>query len=297
MDTGDETRDQTVVTPIPGLDSKKEKHAYIVFLSGPLMGKIHLLEEKTITIGRGVDVDIPINDLGISRRHISLAFRKGKTTLKDLQSTNGTFVNGQRVNEIVLRDGDKVQVSSSTILKYAYQDKIENIFHEELYKMAVVDALTGAYNKHYFEERIREEFSYCVRNQVPLSLLMFDLDHFKGVNDTYGHPAGDYVLSHVATLAKSIIRNEDLIARYGGEEFMILLKTTDSEGALMLSERLRRLIDESDFEFEGKKIHVTVSIGVATLTGKNLAGWEQMVKTADTLLYKSKNAGRNRVSA
>lgn len=293
----DEGHDQTVVTAIPDWEKEKEKHAYVVFLSGPLMGKILLLEEKTIVIGRGADVDVPINDLGISRHHLHIGYSKGKTTIKDLGSTNGTYLNGQRIEEAILKDGDKIQVSSSTIMKYAYQDKVENIFHEELYKMAVVDALTGAYNKRYFEERLREEFSYCLRNQVPLSLVMFDIDHFKLVNDTYGHPAGDYILSHTSTLARSIIRNEDLIARFGGEEFMIVLKTTDSAGALMLAERLRRLIDETTFEFEGKKIHVTISIGIATLSGQNIADWEAMIKMADTLLYESKHGGRNRVSA
>lgn len=292
----DETRDQTLVTAIPELGKEKEKHAYVVFLSGPLMGKIHLLEEGSVVIGRGNDVDIPINDLGISRQHASIRFKKGKAVLKDLGSTNGTYLNGKRVDEMLLADGDRIQISSSTILKYAYQDKIENIFHEELYRMAVVDALTGAYNKRYFEERLKEEFSYCLRNQVPLSLVMFDIDHFKEINDTHGHPAGDFVLGHLSTLARSIIRNEDILARYGGEEFMIVLKTTDAAGALMLSERLRRLIEESRFEFEGKTIPVTISLGIATLSGKNLADWEAMVKLADALLYQSKNGGRNRVS-
>ncbi len=291
-----EVTDETVVTNIRGLDKTKEKQAYIIFLSGPLVGKIHLLEESTLIIGRGTDVEIPINDLGISRHHASLHYENGKATLKDMGSTNGTFVNGQRIQEFVLSDGDKIQISSSTILKYAYQDKIENIFHNELYKMAVVDALTGAYNRRYFEERLREEFSYCLRNHVPLSLLMFDIDHFKDINDTYGHPGGDYVLSHVSTLTRSIVRGEDLLARFGGEEFMIILKATDAEGALMLAERLRRLIDESHFEFEGKKIHVTISVGLATLTGENLGDWEEMIHRADDLMYTSKKAGRNRVS-
>jgi diguanylate cyclase (GGDEF)-like protein len=291
----DDRTEATFVSDIPSLG--KEKDAYVIFLSGPLMGKLHLLKEGTIRLGRATDVDIPINDLGISRHHASIAFKNGTAILKDLGSTNGTFVNGHRVREAELKDGDKIQISSSTILKYSYQDRTENIFHNELYKMAVIDALTGAYNKRYFEERMKEEFSYCVRNNLPLSLVLFDIDHFKAINDTDGHPAGDYVLGHIAALAKSIVRNEDIFARYGGEEFAIILKTTDASGALMLAERLRRLIDECEFEFEGKKIHVTISLGIATLAGGNLANWEAMLKLADNLLYKSKNAGRNRVTA
>ena len=289
-------RESTVVTPIPELD-KKEKHAYIVFLSGPLVGKIHLLEEGTVTLGRATDIDIPVNDLGISRHHFTIEYKNGKATMRDLGSTNGTYVNGRKVSQVELKDGDKLQISSNTILKYAYQDKIENIFHTELYRMAVIDPLTGAYNKRYLEERLKEEFSYSLRNQLPLSFLMIDIDWFKAVNDTYGHPAGDFVLAQVAEIAKSVIRQEDVLARYGGEEFSILLKGTDAPGAQTLAERLRHLVDENRFEFEGKPIHTTVSIGVATLQGKNLADYEQMVKAADTLLYQSKNSGRNRVSA
>ena len=293
----DESHEQTVVTNIPTGGDEKEKHAYIIFLSGQLVGKIHLLEERTILLGRGNDADIPINDLGVSRHHISITYAKGKATLKDLGSTNGTYLNGRKVEEIRLSDGDKIQISSATIIKFAYQDKIENIFHKELYKMAVIDALTGAHNKRYFEDRLKEEFSYCARNKIPLSLLMFDLDHFKDVNDTHGHPAGDFILATVAGLARSIIRNEDILARYGGEEFMIVLKGTDAPGAVVLAERFRELVETSSFEFEGKTLRVTVSVGVATLAGQNIPDYEAMIKQADTLLYQSKNAGRNKVSA
>lgn len=293
----EETHDQTVVTSIPESEEVKEKHAYVIFLSGPLVGKIHLLEEGTVTLGRGNDVEIPVNDLGISRHHVSISYAKGKASLKDLGSTNGTYLNGHRVHEASLADGDKIQISSATIMKFAYQDKIENIFHKELYKMAVVDALTSAYNKRYFEDRLKEEFSYCQRNAIPLSLMIFDLDHFKNVNDTQGHPAGDFILASVCQLARSVIRNEDILARYGGEEFTIILKGTDGPGATMLAERLRQLVEESGFEFDGKNLQVTVSIGVTTLVGKNLPNYEAMIKQADEHLYQSKNSGRNRVTA
>ena len=292
----DELRESTVITAIPELD-KKDKHAYIVFLSGPLVGKIHLLEEGSVTLGRAVDIDIPINDLGISRHHIQITFLAGQAKLKDLGSTNGTYLNGRKVQESSLKDGDKIQISSSTIIKFAYQDKIENIFHNELYRMAVVDPLTGAYNKRYMEERLKEEFSYCVRNHLPLSFLMLDIDHFKNINDTYGHPAGDYVLSRVAQLANSVVRKEDILSRYGGEEFAAILKATDATGALALAERIRQLVQNTGYQFDTHEIHVTISIGVATLSGKNLGDYEAMIKAADSLLYKSKHDGRNRVSS
>ncbi len=291
------TAEQTVITSISGIEREKDKQAYIIFLSGPLLGKMLLLEEGTVVLGRVADVDIPINDLGISRRHCSIEYRNGKATLRDLGSTNGTYLNGQRVQEAELTDGDQIYISSSTIMKYTYQDQDENIFHKELYKMAIVDALTGTYNKRHFEQRMNEEFSYCFRNGVPLSLLMIDIDFFKKINDTYGHPAGDSVLTRVTALTKTVIRNEDILARYGGEEFVVILKGTDAEGAFVLAERLRNLIDTSPFEFEGHTIHVTISIGIASLAGQNLSDWQTMLKLADSLLYHSKNTGRNRVSA
>ena len=294
--TQDEGTDQTVIAQIPGLEKEKEKQASLIFLAGPLLGKIHLLQNGTMTLGRGADANLVVNDSGISRQHISLTFANGTATLKDLKSTNGTYVNGKRVEEVKLNDGDQIQLSSTTILKYSYQDNIENVFHKELYRMAVVDALTGAFNKRFFEERVKEEFSYCLRNKVPLSLLMFDIDHFKKCNDTYGHPAGDYILGKIAAIAKSVIRSEDVFARYGGEEFVMILKSTDAPGAIILAERLRSQIEESPFEFEGKTLKVTVSIGLATLTDGNFTLWEEMLKLADTLLYRSKDQGRNRVS-
>jgi diguanylate cyclase (GGDEF)-like protein len=296
LDEEETGHEKTMVVSIES-DQPKEKQSYILILSGPLMGKMHLLQEGTVVLGRVNDVDIPINDQGISRKHCAISYKKGQATLKDLGSTNGTYVNGVKTPEAILADGDKIQISSSTIFKFAQQDQIDNVFHEELYKMAVVDALTGAHNKRYFEERMREEFSFAFRNQQPLSLIMFDVDHFKKFNDTYGHPAGDYVLRKISELAKQVVRTEDILCRYGGEEFAVILKATDSEGAAILAERLRKAIEESTFEFEGKVLHVTISIGVATLRGQNIHDWNTLLKLADTLLYKSKNTGRNRVSA
>lgn len=296
MTAPEDPLDRTIITHIEDLGGAPDKYAYLIFLSGPLMGKMYPLREGAIVLGRGHENEIAVTDSGISRRHCEIRFSKGKAFVRDLGSTNGTFLNGRQVQERELLDGDKVQISTSTIFKYAYQDRAENAFHEELFKMAIIDPLTGAHNKRYFEGRIKEDFSFAIRNNVPLSLVMFDIDHFKKINDTYGHPAGDYVLKQVCDVGRSIIRIEDTLIRYGGEEFLILLKGAGLPGALSVAERLRKGIEEQSFEFEGKKIGVTASLGIATLADRNFTDWENMLKLADTFLYKSKNAGRNRIS-
>src|SRR3989338_146412 len=176
----EDSKEHTLITDIPKIEGAgKKKHAYIIFLSGPLLGKVHLMKtDSTIVMGRAPDVDVPINDLGISRHHVSLITTNNNTvTLRDLGSTNGTFINGKRITEQELVDGDKIQISSSTIIKFAYQDQIEDIFHNELYKMATIDPLTGAYNKRFFANRLKEEFSYALRKGIPLTLIMMDIDN------------------------------------------------------------------------------------------------------------------------
>ncbi|HSA60456.1 MAG TPA: GGDEF domain-containing protein [bacterium] len=296
MPADESNPEHTVITRVDDLSLPDEKYAHLVFLAGPQMGQMHLLKEGRVVLGRSADADIPIADLGISRRHCQIDYSDGVTVIKDLGSTNGTFVNGHRIQERQLGDGDKVQLSTSTIFKYTYQGRAENVFHQEIYKMATTDALTGAYNKRYFEERVREEFSFALRNNVPLSLVLFDLDHFKRVNDEHGHPAGDHVLKHVGGIARSIVRQEDILARYGGEEFVILLKGSNVQGAVSVAERLRKAVEAAPVVFEGRTIGVTVSVGIAVLAGQNFADWSNMLKCADELLYQSKRSGRNRVS-
>lgn len=293
----DEGTDHTIVAAIPEIATdKKEKHPYILFQQGPLFGKMVLLQTGSVVLGRSADADITIDDEGISRRHVRLDYKKGKTIITDMGSTNGTYVNGERIAETELQHEDKIQLSSSTLIKYIYADKLDESTQQELYNMGHRDPLTNAYNKRHFLDRLKGEFSFAMRNEAPLSLVMFDIDHFKQVNDTYGHPAGDFVLMRLGALAHSIIREEDVFARYGGEEFTLILKGTDAEGAKILAERLRRLVDEHDFVFEGQSIPVTVSVGVTTLQGKNLSDWDAMIKTTDQRLYQSKHQGRNRVT-
>ncbi|MBI5300205.1 MAG: GGDEF domain-containing protein [Deltaproteobacteria bacterium] len=288
--------DQTVVTQLEKIESSGEKHAYILFLSGPLVGKLHQLNDGETILGRAQDSTIAVEDNRISRHHISITLQHGETSLKDLGSTNGTFVNGKRIQSTILKDGDKIQLSSTTVFKFAYQDKQENIFHKELYKMAVIDTVTGIFNKRYLLDRLKEEFSHSKRANLALSLIMMDIDHFKKINDTHGHLAGDFALAHLAATIKPMLRQEDIFARYGGEEFVIILRGAEAEGALQLAERIRTSVEKSAVQFEALIIPMTISLGIATLGNADFKTPEEFIAGADHYLYESKEGGRNRTS-
>ncbi|MBI2343677.1 MAG: GGDEF domain-containing protein [Deltaproteobacteria bacterium] len=294
---GEISTDHTIVTAIDAVEETAQKRAYILFLTGPLVGKLHMLVQGESTMGRTPDCTIMVNDNRVSRQHVVIRLEGERAWLHDVGSTNGTFVNGERQRTCELQDGDKIQISSSTIFKFALQDRTENVFHKELYRMAVVDAVTNVYNKRYFMERLREEFSHATRTKKPLSVVMIDLDHFKQINDRYGHLAGDVVLHHVAQKLQGIIRTEDLLARYGGEEFVILLRGAEAAGALFLAERMRSQMAAYPIRYETHDIVVTMSLGIATHSVDQLfPDLSALVAAADQALYLSKRDGRNRVS-
>jgi len=166
--------------------------------------------------------------------------------------------------------------------------------HEDIKLMATTDGLTGLYNHRHFQEKLAEEFKRLSRYPRPLSLLLMDIDFFKKVNDTYGHPAGDTVLKSVAAILKKTVRETDIPARYGGEEFAALLTDTDKEGAGLVAERARKAIMESLFHVDARGLKITVSIGVASYPA-DARTKEALIEVADRALYRAKEEGRNRV--
>lgn len=267
----------------------------LLAIAGPALGKMFEVGEEMV-IGRSHEASIVIIDDGISRRHCKLIRRREGHVLLDMDSTNGVFVNGKRVREQVLQPGDRIRVGSTTILKFSLQDALEESFQKRMYDSAVRDALTGTYNKRYFQDSISNEFAYFARHNLQMSVVMLDIDHFKKINDTYGHPAGDYVLKIVAKLIAQGLRTEDILCRYGGEEFAIILRSTDVQQAVLVAERIRKSIAASTFVFEGAKIPITISLGVATLVNGNFSSPEHLVKAADKFLYLAKESGRNRTA-
>jgi two-component system cell cycle response regulator len=289
--------DQTSNTSITGLVGKKPKKAYLFFLSGPMQGRLFPLSEGTTLLGRGQECDIVIKDDRVSRKHLKLNLSSEKAVMEDLKSTNGTFVNGEKIKHRTLRQNDKVHISPTTIFKFSMADEDEKVAIDELYELGVHDPLTGAYNKRYLIERLKEEISHSKRFKVPLSLVMIDIDHFKEINDTHGHLAGDYVLIKTAELLDSMCRKEDVLARYGGEEFLMVLRNTDEEGALVQAERIRKEIARTSIISEGIKIDITISLGVTSIQeSSECEDFQKFIKEADQSLYHSKQQGRNRTT-
>ena len=162
--------------------------------------------------------------------------------------------------------------------------------------LATTDQLTGLFNRHYFTSEVVKQINTWRRYQRPLSIIMLDIDHFKEVNDTYGHLAGDYALQSLAKICQSLVRDIDTVARIGGEEFAILLPSTGENGAMQTAERIRRETEKFSFRYEGEGFTLTVSLGVAELTDETWSITE-FIKAADEMLYKAKESGRNRCVA
>jgi len=281
--------------PVAPAGGKRDR-AYLVVLAGASVGEMYKLEGEKTIIGRGQKAQIRMFDDGISREHAQVVMDGDRVVLEDLGSTNGTFCNGLKVDKRELCDGDKILVGSTTILKFTYHDNLDEMFQKQMYESALRDGLTKAFNKKYFTDRLESEFTFSARHASPLALVLFDIDHFKKVNDTHGHQAGDYVLAEISTLLSGALRAEDVFARYGGEEFAVICRGSDSAQAQVVGERMRKAVETHRFVYEGTHIPITISVGVAVLPNPAVKDANDIVGLADQALYKSKHAGRNQVT-
>jgi two-component system cell cycle response regulator len=285
----------TVITVISKIrEQVVSQAAALVVIHGEDLGRKYDLGDGPLSIGRSAKSDIEIDQDSVSRHHARVAHDGSRVVVKDLGSTNGTFVNDAHIDgEHGLRNGDLIKIGR-TVLKFIASNNIEAAYHDEIYRLTTVDGLTQVSNRRYFEDALDRELSRCRRYQRSLSLVLVDIDHFKKINDTWGHLAGDAVLKEVATTIRGRIRREDVIARYGGEEFALLLPEIDLAGAAAMAEKVRRLIEKHRFRFDRVNIPVTVSCGVAALPRKGGSA-SALVQRADERLYEAKDGGRNRV--
>lgn len=297
MDDEDRTTNpnRTVVTVIgpPPKRGGADNDACLIVIYGEDIGRRVRLSAERVVVGRSSQADMQIDQESVSRNHCQITFHGKRHVVRDLGSTNGTYVNDEPCDELELRDGDQIKIGR-TIVKYITGGNVEAQYHEEIYRLMTIDGLTQIHNKRYFEEVLEREVSRAVRYGRMFSLIFFDIDHFKQVNDTYGHLAGDAVLRRLGTLVRTRVRRDDVVARTGGEEFAVILPEVGLEGAVGLAHKLRALIEESIFEFENTRMDVTISLGAAAWR-EGMTSGEELVKAADDKLYEAKNSGRNRV--
>jgi two-component system, cell cycle response regulator len=294
-DYDEKTRVTQVVQQSPNDDAPSNDCLVVIYTAEPgLLGKRFVLDKSPTRVGRGADSQIVLEGDSVSRRHAHLERRAGAWYVVDDGSTNGTYVNEEQISrEQLLVNGDRIKVGPS-ILKFLSGADAEAKYHEEIYRMTIVDGLTQIHNKRALFEALEKELMRARRYERDLSLLMFDIDFFKRINDQYGHLAGDHVLRELARIVQERIRREEVFARYGGEEFVILLPETPLPGAAALAESLRARVANHGFVFQGERIPVTVSIGTA-LMGENDKVAADLIQRADEKLYEAKRGGRNRV--
>lgn len=288
----------------PSLDdyaSFEKNRCLLTVLTGPGKGSVFRIKKEITTIGRSEDADISISDPGLSRIHARFlrvgTGRDLRLLVEDCDSKNGTFVAGERIHSpTAVADGTRLAFGRRSLLRFTIQDALEEQALLSMHESALKDPLTGAYNRRVFNDRLLSEFSYATRHDRSLVLLMIDVDHFKSVNDTYGHQAGDQVLQSVAVQVGSTLRAEDICARWGGEEFAVLVRDTSPADAMIIAERVRALVAASHVEWAGQCIRTTVSVGMACSLGLDASeDAHVLLGRADEALYEAKRGGRNRV--
>jgi diguanylate cyclase (GGDEF)-like protein len=266
-----------------------------IYPTGPNMGTRYALGEEPVFIGRQDDCAVRNTDGSVSRYHAKIVRGDdGEYAVTDLGSTNGTFVNNQQKQDGVLRDGDYLRIGNC-IYRFLGGGNLESEYHEEIYRLTVIDGLTQVHNRRYLTEFLDREIVRSNRHNRPLALIMLDIDHFKSINDRFGHLVGDLTLRELCARVRAVVRQDELLARYGGEEFAVVLPETDAVHARVVAERIREVMEKQPFSFNGVTYPVTVSLGVSVTAAIEQLSTSDLIARADKNLYKAKVAGRNRV--
>jgi two-component system cell cycle response regulator len=301
---GEDTTDLLEMGAQESVDERTDRRQFILtVVAGPHTGFAKVIDQGAqgatsaeVVIGRAGTSDLILVDPGLSRRHCRIFAAPNGMMIEDLGSSNGTFVDGEAVyTPQALHEGARIHLGRHTLLTLSRQDPLEYEAARQLFETSMRDPLTDLYNRRFFDRRLHEEFAYAARHQTPLSIIVLDLDHFKRVNDTWGHPAGDEVLREVGALVRSCFRQEDVAFRLGGEEFAILVRGQTHTGARAAAERVRRVLADAVVPWEDQTIRFTASVGVATgMPGDTAESASALLNAADRALYRAKSGGRNR---
>jgi diguanylate cyclase (GGDEF)-like protein len=283
---------------------RRDLRPALVFLSGELIAVPIPLERPEVIIGRTLEADVRVNDTQVSRQHARINTRSGgvngvaEFVLTDLDSRNGTFLNGNRISTITLTNGDKISVGE-TIFRFELLDEIDREYQRQIHRLISHDDLTGLLSSRSFFSELRREASRAISENRPVCMLMMDGDNLKGVNDTYGHMTGSKTLEEIGATLIANLRTGVVAARFGGDEFAAFLLDAEMPQAMIAAERIRNGIEKKEFSVLGRQQgvhHITVSIGVASFPDDS-ADPIELVEMADSALYRAKREGRNRVSA
>ena len=281
-----------LVTP-----SVHRARAVVTVVTGPSTGRVYSVERETV-VGRGKEAQVRLDDTGASRAHARVFEMGGRYFAEDLGSTNGTFVDGERIERVELHSGDRIHIGPHVVLSFSIVDAQAERIAQQLYESSVRDPLTRAHNRRYLVERLASEVAYARRHKTPLGLILIDLDHFKRVNDTHGHMAGDEVLREVASLVQRLIRAEDVFARFGGEEFVLLVRGIAHANVGRFAERVRAAVERLEMSAGDVPLRATLSAGYASIDevpADEPSTPDRLLRMADERLYRAKTAGRNRV--
>ena len=270
-------------------------NAYLVMIHGDDLGRRFAIGEHPVEIGRLTACEVSIDNESVSRKHARVWWTGQAYRVRDLGSTNGTYVNDVQVLERDLSDGDQVRIGRA-IFKFMTGANVESAYHEEVYRLKTMDGLTQICNKTHFQEAFERDATRVKRYGGELGLVLFDVDHFKKKNDTFGHLAGDYILRELSTLVSHKVRRIDLFARVGGEEFAVLTPEPTLVGVKSVAEKVRAVIAAHVFHYDSHAISVTISAGVTVWQGAT-DSTAAMYKRADMALYQAKQSGRNQVVA
>lgn len=278
------------------IERARARDAVLIIIRGTPQGKKYVLDKETMYLGRDKDIEIHLNDTNVSRKHAVIRKTPAGYTLQDLESRNGTFLNDVKLQYATgLNKEDMIKIGT-TILKYIPAGEIEILYQDNLTNAAYIDELTQVFNRNYISQAFEAEFKRAKALHTSLPTVIFDIDNFKKINDTYGHDAGDFVLSEMTRVIKSTgLRERDLLGRWGGEEFLLLVTNSALEVGIEAAERIRRVVAGHKFEYSGKIIPVTISIGVSDVN-KDHQSSAELYKEADKALYNSKKTGKNKVS-
>ncbi|MFK8030500.1 MAG: GGDEF domain-containing protein [Gammaproteobacteria bacterium] len=288
--------DHTVVSVIPShFTHMGDNRPYVSIVHPRGKASRHPITSKGLLIGRGRHADVVLDDAQVSRRHCLIRLTDAGIVAEDLGSTNGTHINGNAITLAVVDPSGRIKIGGC-VLRVEYRARVEINAEKQLEQAAQTDELTGLNNRRWFFGQSAAYLASAADSGHDLTLVMIDIDHFKQINDSFGHAAGDHVLKEVAQILTAQKREDDSLARFGGEEFVMLLPDTGATDALVFCDGLCEAVKKAGISVNGRDLFVQVSIGTWTEEVNQITSIEQAISGADAAMYRAKRAGRNRVS-